>query len=715
MELAAGGFWLALRLVGAGWWWGLAADRSARGQGPGSFWWCAGRAVVAGLLVNLLPILGLAALGIWTPRLDWAAWACGVAAGVFWAWRRNVDLRRAAPRGLAALLLVWGLGSLPLLQPPRSEWLAGGWDPGIYQNNAVAIARAGGWHARTNSIYAAMTPAERTRFSAAENGYREVFPSVPLRLADGALPLYSFRLTPVCGAWFLRMGGLGLLVRLPAVLAAWTVPPLLALLGLVGFCGWRRWVALGAWMLSPLWWYQQAIPTAEMPYLLLLLGTILFYVPAALDRAPLPLGAAGALFAGIANHLNLAALAGGMLVIVAGVEGQLRRPGRWARVMACFAAVALGIAWNLGSAGVVVARLEQKDLALSAILAIGGGAAVLAAALLWRPWPQKIRTWGRRWIPICGAVVGAGLAIFALGAGTAPGHAFLMKAADGMPLAGSALKRMLRVMLFTGALPVAWAGVGVVGLARRKDSERAVLQVLVMILGVVCLALFLAPGIAPLYPWALRRYVAFLVPFLALSQAYAVVAWCEGLRFRGRGWQGIALLLLVPAAIQSARLSRAAFRVGDYAGFGQLVRSLEQRIGPGDVVVADDRRWGTPLLLAAGRDVVNGEFLWASEDPASQRNYVETLQRLRAATGRRVLWLTSTDKQLGIYPVGLGEAGPPLAEIPYAYRTVIHSRRGDGFADEPHARTLRLFEWDGRFRMPGSPAGESAAQADPGT
>ena len=713
MELAAGGFWLALRLIGAGWWWGGAADPAVRAQGDDSFWLSAGRAVVAGLLANLLPMLGLAALGIWTPTLDWATWTGMVALGVAWTWRRKVGLRRWASRGFAAFLLVWLLGSLPLLQPPRSEWLTGGWDPGIYQNNAVAIARAGGWHARADSIYAAMSPDERTLFSAAENDYREVFPSVPIRMADGALPLYSFQLTPLCGAWFLRMGGMGLLVRLPAILAAWTLPPLLALLGLLGFGGWRRWVALGAWLVSPLWWYQQAIPTAEMLYLLLLLGALLFYVAAARVRSPFPAGAAGALFAGIANHFNMAALAGSMLVLVAGVEGQVRRPGRWPRVMLCFAAVALGIVWNLGTAGVVVARLEQKDHALSAILAICGGAAFLAAVLLWQPLPHAFRTWGRRWIPIGCAALGGGLAVFALGASCAPGREFLVQATDWFPLASDPLKRVLRVMLFAGALPVAWAGVGIVWLALRKDSERVVLQVLVLVLGAVCLALFLAPGIAPLYPWALRRYMVFLVPFLALTQAYGVVAWFEGLRLRGRGWRWTALLLLVPALIQSAHLSRAAFHVGDYAGFGQLLRSLEQRIGSGDIVVADDRRWGTPLLLATSRDVLNGEFLWASEDPAFQQKYVETLQRLRTTTGRRLLWLTSTEKQLGIYPVELGEVGSPLAEIPYAYRTVIHSRRGARFAVELHQQTLRLFEWDGRFQIPAT-APFTAAQIDSG-
>jgi hypothetical protein len=224
---------------------------------------------------------------------------------------------------------------------------------------------------------------------------------------------------------------------------------------------------------------------------------------------------------------------------------------------------------------------------------------------------------------------------------------------------------------------------------------------LTLALGAICVFLFLAPGIAPLYPWALRRYVVFLVPFLALTQSAAAIGWIEDLQQRRLRWRWLALLLFLPALVQGARLSAAAFRVGDYPGLGQILLALEQAAEPRAIIVADDPRWGTPLLLAGGRDVVNGRRLWKSQDPDFQTEFMAALQRLRAQSGRRVLWLTSTEEKRDIYPVAVGGAAAPLLELPYAYRTVVHSRRANAFAVAPQERVFRLYEWDGAYSLRG--------------
>ena len=704
MELVGGTFLLALRLIGVGWIWNWASDDSARKSGSGAFLWSAGRAVAAGLLLNLLPLLFLAALGIWTPGWDWTLWAILVAFGILRARRRGCDFRRAAARGLAALLLTWGLGSVSLLSAPRSEWLAGGWDPGIYQNEAVVLARTGDLRGNPTSIYAAMTPAEREIFSEAENSYRETFPSVPIRIADGSLPLYSFQLTPVCGAWFLRLGGLGLLMRMPAILAAWGLLPALALFGLVGMGSWRRWVGLGLWLLSPAWWYHQAIPTAEMLYLLLLLGGLLFYLRAFLDRARISLGVVCTLFAATVNHPNVAVLASGLLLVAAAAEGNLRAPGRWGRVLPGFAAIGLALAWNGWFSGLTMLRLEEKDHALRLMLAAWAAGGLASIPLLWRPLPSALKAWGLRVLQGGCAVAGAGLAAVALAASFARGHSALIKTAIWISgVGGAVLDHLVRLTPFHGMLALAWAGIGMVWLALRRDSVRPVLKTLVFALGAVFLFLLASPGIAAIYPWALRRYVVYLVPLLALIQTETAVCWIEGLRGPGRRWRWLAFLLFLPALVQGARLSVAAARVGDYPGLSQVLGALEQAADPRAVIVADDPRWGTPLLRAGGREVINGRPLWQSRDPEFQRRFLTGLQRVRERTGRPLLWLTSTAKGLDLYPVELDGVSAPLAEIPYAYHVVVHSARAAQYAVTPQRREFRLQEWNGT----GWPRGES--------
>jgi hypothetical protein len=594
------------------------------------------------------------------------------------------------------------LGALPLLRSSRSEWLAGGWDPGIYLNEAAAVAQSGGWQGRTDSVYAALAPEEREVFSRGPGAYREILPSVPLRRDNGALPLYSFPLTPVCGAWLLRLGGMELLLRLPAILAWWSLPVLWALLGLVGWAGWRRWPAMVFWLVSPLWWYHQAIPTAEMLYLLLLLGGLLFYLRSALDRVRLPLGAAACLFAATVNHPNLVVLATGFLLVAAAVEGQQAAAGRWPRILLGFTALAAGLAWCVGFSGRTLLRLEARDHAASLITAIWGLGLLGACGLLARPLPAGIVTRTVRILRLAGMAAGVFLAVLAMAAVFEPWREWLIDAIERLPVAGLAIGRGLRTLPFLGALVVAWAGVGLAQFAARRESGRGLIQLLVLALGGASAFLVCAPGIAAIYPWALRRYLPFLVPFLAFVQAAAVVGWIEGFRLRPRTWNVLALGLLLAALAQGAWLSRAAARVGDYPGLARILVQLADAVDSRDIVVADDPRWGTPLLRLLGRDVINGRLLWDSPDPAFQQNYLEILQRLRAATGRRVLWLTSTDDRLALYPVTLGlVASAPRLEVSYAYHTVIHSTRGDAYAVKPRSQVFRLYEWDGTYaRLP---------------
>lgn len=700
MEPLTGSLLLSLRLLVPGWLWGAAPRADSMPAGNDGFWTRLGRAVVAGLLLNLLPALFLAGFRIWTPAADWTVWGLIVAAGAVRAFRRGGAFRPAAVSFLAALALVILATSLPVLRPPRSEWLAGGWDPGLYQNNAVVIARQNGLQDRADSIYAQMTPEERALFSAAEKGgYREAFPSVPVRLEDGALPLYFFHLTPVCGAWFLRLGGADLLFRLPAVLALWGLFPVLALGGALGFGGWRRGAVLAAWLLTPPWWYQQAIPTAEMLYLFLLLGGALFYFGSAARGTRFPLGACAALFAAAANHLNVVILGGGLLLAAAAAEGAVRAPRRLARLGACFAALGLGILWDWEFARVIVLRLEAQDRALSVILAGYAAAAGVSLLLAWRPLPVAVRTRGLVFVRVLAVAAGCGAAAVALAAGLDGSRDFLIDWSRRVPRAGLVLWRLVRIIPFYGVCGCVWAGLGLAWLALDRDSAWTHLKLLVFALATVCALLLVESGIALIFPWALRRYFPFLVPLLALVQAFVLVRALEGLRGGGfRRLAGVALLaLLVAASAAQARLAARAARVGDYPGFGRFLADLEQAIASGDIVVADDPRWGTPLALAAGRDVINGRLLWQSRDPAFTQQYLEALRRLRAATGRRILWLTSTAAARGIYPVDPGGPAAPLAEIAYVYHTVIHSTRADAYAVNPQARTLRIFAWDGTY------------------
>ena len=235
-----------------------------------------------------------------------------------------------------------------------------------------------------------------------------------------------------------------------------------------------------------------------------------------------------------------------------------------------------------------------------------------------------------------------------------------------------------------------------------------ILRLALLALGGGTAALLLHGGIAAIYPWALRRVMVLWVPFMALAQAGLAVWALEKASLRQWGRMAAGLLLLAGALAQGAAISREAWAVEDYRGMTRLVDTLAEHIEPGDIVVADDPRWGTPLLLAVGRDVLNGKPLWETPDEGQREAYFAMLRRLQSVHPGRILWLTSTADGMGRYPFEHGTAVPLFEGVRFAYSTVIHSPRGSHFAVRDNERMLTLHAW-----TPGEPAGTAkAAESD---
>jgi hypothetical protein len=684
-----GAFWLTLRIVAVGWFWTAEPLREPRE----SLWLRTAHVVGAGVMLNLLGIVLLASLGLYRPAWDWGLWGLCVLAGAWLAPSRRL------PYGLFAG--VWVVTLLAFIRPLPSEWLAGGWDPGLYQNNAVVLERDGHLRGRAESIYSLMPEEDLQLFTRSSGAYHEVFPGVPLRLEDGALPLYFFHLSPLCGAWFLRMGGPAFLHRMPSILALWGLLPLMGLFGWMEWTRWRRWLGLGAWLLAPMWWFQQSIPTSEMLYLFLLICGALFYILAAQRRARVPWGALGALFLMTVNHLNAAILLGGMLLLVSFAEGAEARRGRMCRLAACFAALALGVAWDVRYAGMTVLRLEEQDQALRVILPSFGLCAVLSLLAAWRPFPPVLRRSALALLRVGGVAAGGLLMGVAGLSAWGGGREAVVWVADRVPHAGAALWWLMRLVPFHGVWGCLLAGAGMIWLSLWRGPTQRGVRLLLVVFGAVWVLLLFRPGIAVLFPWALRRFMVFAVPVLVWAETAALVRFAEvshGFRPPWR-WVGMGLLCL-PLLVEAVRLGGAACRAGDYPGLTTVLSALEASLQPGDVVVADDPEWGTPLLLAGGYEVLSGRRLWRSSDAEFQQRYLNALQRLRERTHRRFLWLTSLPDALGIYPVEIGVQGEPLLEVPYAFHTVKHDRRAREYAVKPRWRIFRLYEWDGTFRLP---------------
>lgn len=677
---------VALRIGLPGWAWSMPGNvPPPSASTAGDVVSRSGRAIALGLVLNLLPALFVAQRGGWSPGVDWGLWIGVTLAGLVW---RRRSLQRVIWIDAAAVMGFLILVTFAVLsRAPRSEWFAGGWDPGIYQNAAVVVAHTDGFVPRTDSVYSALTLKERSLFGP------QAFPAVPIQAETGALQHYFFQLTPMCGALFYRWGGLDLLSRLNQVLALMGLPVLFALTGSLGVTGWRLGAVLLAMCVSPLWWYQQAIPTTEMLQLLLLCGAVVFYIDAERRGSPLPLGAAFLLVAIGTNHFGFPPLIAMLLVVVAAAESIAGRPGRAGRLATCAVALAAGLAWDLVFSCVTIARLQGKDAVLALVLIPFAACLVAGAALSRRQLNPRLAAWAsvlaRR-----GALVAGLMLIVLAGLLSWPvTESLALRGAGAVPLLGVWLVRFERFLFFHGAVWFLLLGVGTTLLACDMTCETRRLRILATALGGVVLLLFLNPGIAPLYPWAFRRSVVFLLPLTALVLGYGLTVAAPQWRRYPRASGRMALLLVATLLVVGIRASRSAAGVGDYVGLRETLATLNRSVRDGDVIVADDSRVGTPLLLLYGRDVLDGSRLWKSSSPGYRKEYLEMLRRLQFEQGRRVVWLTSTEEGLGIYPPALGATSPLTQPLTVTYRTVIHSPRADRFATKESKNLFQLHLW----------------------
>lgn len=522
-----------------------------------------GLVICAGLAGNLVLILLAAQCGVWKALIDWAAWAAAVL--VCFLLRRHT---RKKPF-LRSALLWWAatasLVGIAMLMPLRSEWFAGGSDPGLYQNESLAIARLDGLQPETDTIYARMTPERRELFVRSSPGYDEVLPSIPIDMETGALGRYFFPMTPLLGALMSRLGGVEMLCRLGTILGMLSVPVFWTLLCTLGLSFRQRVASLVVWCLVPMAWYQGAIPTSEHLQILFLLTAVALYLDAMRSETRLPWLLGCVLFAAVTNRFSFPALCAVMLPVCAFAEALANKKGFRGRWGVCVGGLTLGMIWDFVFNTSTLLRLHEKDNAI-----------VLVA------------------VPF---VIGA------------------------------------LVALRIASLPV----------------QR----------------------------WPVLSFV-FRKSFLTIGLCLVLCAW---------------------AAVSIIKYD-AALRVGDYVGISSVLEDIHAHIPDDAIVITDDARWGTPLALQNGMDVINGHLLWApAKTPDAQRQKqqrLDVLSEIAEVSGRDLVWLTSTDKQLALYDGLPITNAVRIADLGlFDYRTVIHSRNADHYATKQNTAVFNVFKGGG--------------------
>jgi hypothetical protein len=226
---------------------------------------------------------------------------------------------------------------------------------------------------------------------------------------------------------------------------------------------------------------------------------------------------------------------------------------------------------------------------------------------------------------------------------------------------------------------------------RRRDVSRDLLGFVVFLV-LVSAMLTIRKFVAPIYPWATRRYLPYAVLVFPVLCAWALAClWSAG-----RAWQGVgrvaAVMALVGLVAGNARRSWHAWSRTEYDGVSEVMAEVASRVGDEDVLVVDHAWWGTPLLLVYDRRVLSGQHIYERK-PAQRRPVAMRAFRRLHAGGHRVRFLTCTHDGLRIYRMPFKEARLDWESEAVRFRELVHAGRASDYVLRERDFKFRLYTW----------------------
>ncbi len=675
---AASLVWLKLLLLGWAWVW-ILPDRVIDDAGSARRCLFTGAgAVLLGVLLTALSTFALGELGFFTHGAESLARlliaAAGIGCGLLADAKRT---RRMIARALPLSFMLLPAFIIVMALPQRGEWIIGGWDPGVYLNQAAALERTGTFYPPDEFFHEELTAAEREIFTRSGHGRTERFPAVLTHADRQSFSFEFFRLTPALFGAIQRSGDFRALTRANTFLALLLLPVFMALL-------WRHLCFSQAFFASlllathPIWLFHTHFPTTEMLQLLLLCGLFFTLIDRPADRRMILLPA---LFAGAAvlNRFSFLPFAGILLTCAAlGDAFDCRRQHVIARRFALIAAC--------GIAAVIDYRIAPASIAgwsitpmLLLVTAIGVLLALTIDGLFsWGFIRNRIRCLKPRHLDLAACC----LLLLMIAS-------WFFRDRIGTPQDITNLQRLLP---FTGRLHLMLAGAGLLALLFwRPRLEARVFFPLCLFLLASGWLLIMRKSITDWFPWATRRFLPYLVPFTAISAGYLL----------GRLWQqprakwparATALVLAALALLETAPAARRAWRYTSYNGLAAEIENVAAQIESDDILIADHPWWGTPLALKHGLRVLNAREVWLDRSGSGERMraMLPVLERL-SAQGRRIRFLTSTDEGMGIYRIDPEQAALYWSAPLFEYQEIVQHAQADRFQLRSRQTRFRIF------------------------
>ena len=564
-----------------------------------------------------------------------------------------------------------------LLQlPQRGNWIAGGWDPGIYVGQGVMVHRTGTFHPPPDTLLATLSDEEFSAFTRETHNFVEYLPVVPVDPDSRAIQPFFFRLFPSVVCMLYDIGGIEAAMRVNLFIG-WLTS--IVFMGMLVAQRRHTMLVTGAFLglvTHPIWVFMAHFPTSEMLQLLFVcgLGLLLPYRFAARSTTWI---VALVLLCAMLNRFSFLPFAGIYLCVCTWMDIPRRaRDSPFRSRLLHTIAILSGALFDSISCNVTLARLDD----LVPPLVVGGlavcGLALVIEILAFHSGTRKLMAKPGTKTMMLGLLV-AGLASWGL-----------EKSGLGWILQNMSL-HVRSALPYLGPVLILLAVTGFILVIVQADDTRTWNGFLLFLMAITTIT-FGVDAISSLYPWAMRRHLAYTLPLLViLATLLSATLWQQGAkrpasRIAAVIWICVVILFQSPKALDAARHT-------ELNGLADVMADMAAQIDDNDIVVADHFRWGTPLKLIHGKQILNGELLWARDDEHRTKIAFSALRRLHEK-GHRVIFVTSTHDGLSVFP-GHVQGVKLWSTDCITLRELNHHIKQTGFGVRTRTKQFTLWEW----------------------
>jgi len=666
-------FLIRFGAVGACWSWALVRHQ------PDSQWLARGAAtLLCGLLINVFSAVLLAEMGIYSKSIEWIVLILAAGLGRFLAFRNSIRWPEHVRGCMPAFAASAGIAAVIMIAPGRGAWIAGGWDPGIYVNQGVAVSHAGTFHPGPEPAWTRIGAEGFSSFSR-ESGnpfpFHEYLPVVPINPDTGEIRHFFFRGMPAFVAVMERCGGLRAAAR-ANLFAAW-----IAFAAFAALCmslletPAARWMALAILLTHPIWWFMAHFPTSEMLQLAVVAGAAAWFPSLPRSRGA-GIFVAALLLLGTLNRFSFLPFGALLLCTISWIDLRFDQPGRFRERFIQVCAVSGGALYGFAFCGVTMDRLGDH---VQPLLLAGLPLLVVSLALTLGPAHRHAKRFA--------ALPGLPGYLLLVVAALIVTHDFIRNPNHrivAFEIAGPLLP-------YLGYAPLLGGLAGMILVLSGRSTEKGIIVTVLWFFAAAMVASVSTTTITMWLPFAARRHLVYALPFFALFSGILFATlwqWTDGKKALRT------LVLCIGLALPFANIDRARDAVirTEFNGLPEVLARVANNFEPGDIVVADHYKWGTPLRFLFGVAVLNGETLWEKDSTSAKR--ADAMNALYEAAGRghRVLFLTSTGQGLACYRHEIPESNLLWDSGDIAVTQLRQDMEERGFTQSTRTKRFRIYQ-----------------------